>query len=209
MELTPTTQTELQNEVNSLVKSEIEVVDQPSFALANGLIARLQTQKKKVIDFFADSKRKAAEAHKAICNAEKAMLTPVDTRINALKCATTRWYAAEQQRIAAEEEKKRREAEDMARLAAEAEESGDAEMAQQAVIEATLAEASVPVMPKCEGTSMRAIWKAVVTDPDKVPREYLIVNQSALDALAKATKGSITIPGVRFEKTFVNSTRAK
>ena len=56
---------------------------------------------------------------------------------------------------------------------------------------------------------MRAVWKAVVTDPDKVPRDYLIVNQSALDALAKATKGSITIPGVRFEKTFVNSTRAK
>ena len=203
------TQTELQNEVNSLTRSEIEVVDQPSFALANGLIARLQTQKKKVIDFFADSKKKAAEAHKAICNAEKAMLTPVDTRINALKCATTRWYAAEQARIAAEEEKRRKEAEDMARLAAEAEESGDTDVAQEAVIEATLAQASVTVMPKVEGTSMRAVWKAVVTDPDKVPREYLIVNQSALDALAKATKGSITIPGVRFEKTFVNSTRAK
>jgi len=204
-----TTQTELQNEVNNLVRSEIEVVDQVSFANANGLIARLQSQKKKVIDFFSESKKKAADAHKAICNAEKQMLAPVDTRINALKVATTKWYAAEQARIAAEEERRRKEAEDMARLAAEAEASGDTDTAQEAVAEAILAEAAVTVMPKCEGTSMRAVWKAIVTDPDKVPREYLIVNQSALDALAKATKGSISIPGVRFEKTYVNATRAK
>ena len=202
------TQLELQKEINALVQSEIEVVDQPSFALANGLISRLQAQKKKVVEFFADPKKKAADAHKAIVNAEKAMLMPVDTRINALKCATTRWYAAEQQRIAAEEEKARKEAEEMAKLAAEAEESGDSETAQEAIIAATLAQATVTVMPKSKGTAMRELWSAVVVDPSLVPREYLIINQKALDALARATKGSVTIPGVKFEKTFVNSTRA-
>jgi len=202
------TQLELQKEINALVQSEIEVIDQPSFALANGLISRLQAQKKKVVEFFADPKKKAADAHKAIVNAEKAMLTPVETRINALKCATTRWYAAEQQRIAAEEEKARKEAESMAALAAEAEESGDSETAQEAIIAATLAQATVSVMPKSKGTAMRELWSAVVVDPSLVPREYLIVNQKALDALARATKGSVTIPGVKFEKTFVNSTRA-
>ena len=202
------TQLELQKEINALVQSEIEVVDQPSFALANGLISRLQAQKKKVVEFFADPKKKAADAHKAIVNAEKAMLMPVDTRINALKCATTRWYEAEQQRIAAEEEKARKEAEEMAKLAAEAEESGDSEMAQEAIIAATLAQATVTVMPKSKGTAMRELWSAVVVDPSLVPREYLIVNQKALDALARATKGSVTIPGVKFEKTFVNSTRS-
>ena len=202
------TQLELQKEINALVQSEIEVVDQPSFALANGLISRLQAQKKKVVEFFADPKKKAADAHKAIVNAEKAMLMPVDTRINALKCATTRWYAAEQQRIAAEEEKAQKEAEEMEKLAAEAEESGDSETAQEAIIAATLAQATVTVMPKSKGTAMRELWSAVVVDPSLVPREYLIVNQKALDALARATKGSVTIPGVKFEKTFVNSTRS-
>jgi len=202
------TQLELQKEINALVQSEIEVIDQPSFALANGLISRLQAQKKKVVEFFSDPKKKAADAHKAIVNAEKAMLAPVETRINALKVATTRWYAAEQQRIAAEEEKARKEAESMAALAAEAEESGDSETAQEAIIAATLAQATVSVMPKSKGTAMRELWSAVVVDPSLVPREYLIVNQKALDALARATKGSVTIPGVKFEKTFVNSTRA-
>ena len=202
-------QLELQNEVNTLVRSELEVVDQASFANANELIARLQAQKKKVVDFFADSKRKAAEAHKAICASEKQLLTPIETRMNALKTATQLWYTKEQARIAAEEERRRKEAEDLARLAAEAEESGDTDVAQEALVEATLAEASVTVMPKCSGTAMRELWRAVVIDPALIPREYLVVNQSALDALAKATKGTIAIPGVRFEKTYVNSTRAK
>ena len=202
------TQIELQKEINALVQSEIEVVDQPSFALANGLISRLQAQKKKVVEFFADPKKKAADAHKAIVNAEKAMLMPVDTRINALKCATTRWYAAEQQRIAAEEEKARKEAEEMAKLAAEAEESGDSETAQEAIIAATLAQATVTVMPKSKGTAMRELWSAVVVDPALVPREYLIVDEKALNALAKTMHDRVKVPGVEFRKTYVNSTRA-
>ena len=200
--------TELSEEVTRITRTEIAVIDQETFALANGQISRLQAMKKRVTDFFAEPKKKAAEAHKSICAMEKQMLAPVETRITALRIATQNWYAAEQARIAAEEERRRKEAEEMAKLAAEAEEQGDTDTAAEAVMEAALAEAKVTVMPKCAGTAMRELWKAVVTDPDKVPREYLIVNQSALDALAKATKGSITIPGVRFEKTYVNSTRA-
>ena len=199
---------ELNAEVSRITSTEINVVDQETFALANGQLSRLQAVRKQVVDFFSDPKKKAADAHRAICAAEKQMLMPVDTRINALKVSTQNWYAAEQRRIAAEEERRRKEAEDMARLATEAEASGDTETAAEAVMEAALQEANVTVMPKVAGTTMRAVWKAVVTDPTLVPREYLVVNQSALDALAKATKGTITIPGVRFEQSFVNATRA-
>ena len=202
-------QDELKQEVMVAAKAEITVVDQVTYAAANDLIARLQGVRKEVVARFADPKKKAAEAHKAVCELEKSFLAPVDEKIRLLKTSTTNWYAAEQRRIAAEEERKRKEAEELAALSAEAESTGDTETAAEAVVAAALAEASVTAMPKVKGTAMREVWKAVVEDVTKVPREYMIVNQAMLDKMAQATKGAVPIPGVRFEKTYINSTRAK
>jgi len=202
-------QSELKAEVSAVVAVEIAVTNQETYAAANDQIGKLQTVRKAIVERFSDPKKKAAEAHKAICALEKTFLNPVDERIDALKASTTRWYAAEQARIEAEAERKRKEAEEMARLAQEAEAQGDIATAEEAVVEAAMAEANVTYMPKVKGTSMREVWHAVVEDEAQVPREYLMVNQSALDAVAKATKGAIKIPGVRFEKSYINSTRAK
>jgi len=202
--------TQIEQEVSTeLSKPTIAVVSQESYMLANDVIARFQGVKKNIQEFFAEPKKKASEAHKAICAMEKKMLAPVEAKIAELKDETTRWYAAEQERIRAEEERRRKDAEELARLAAEAEQTGDTDMAQEAVLAATLAESSVTVMPKVQGTSMREAWRAVVTDITQVPREYLVVNQSALDALARATKGAVNLPGVKFEKYYVNSTKAR
>lgn len=54
------------------------------------------------------------------------------------------------------------------------------------------------VQVKAKGESTRAIWKARVVDVALVPREYMIVNEKALDGIAKATKGSISIAGIEF-----------
>lgn len=61
--------------------------------------------------------------------------------------------------------------------------------------------------PKVAGFSRRTTWKAEVVDAAKLPREYLIPNQAALDGLAKATKGSVAIPGVRFYEVETTSVR--
>lgn len=202
-------QDEFKQEVMVAAQAEITVVDQVTYAAANDLIARLQGVRKEVVARFADPKKKAAEAHKAVCELEKSFLAPVDEKIRLLKTSTTNWYAAEQRRIAAEEERKRKEAEELAALSAEAESSGDIATAAEAVAAAAIAQATVTVMPKVAGTSMREVWKAVVVDVSQLPREYMIVNQSMLDKMAQATKGAVPIPGVRFEKTYVNATRAK
>ena len=202
-------QDEFRQEVMVAAKADITVVDQATYTAANNLIARLQSVRKEVVARFADPKKKAAEAHKAVCELEKSFLAPVDEKIRLLKTSTTNWYTAEQRRIEAEAERKRKEAEELAALSAEAEAQGDADTAAEAVAAAALAEATVTAMPKCAGTSMREVWKAVVTDVSQIPREYMIVNQSALDKIAQATKGTLPIPGVRFEKTYINSTRAK
>ena len=202
-------QEEFKQEVMVAAKADITVVDQATYAAANNLIARLQSVRKEVVARFSDPKKKAAEAHKAVCELEKSFLAPVDEKIRLLKNSTTNWWAAEQRRIAAEAERKRREAEELAALSAEAEAQGDADTAAEAVAAAAMAEATVTAMPKVAGTSMREVWKAVVTDVSKLPREYMIVNQSMLDRMAQATKGAVPVPGVRFEKTYVNATRAK
>ena len=202
-------QAELEQEVSAVVAVEIAVTNQESYIAANDQIGKLQTLRKNIVAEFADTKKAAAEAHKRVCALEKKFLDPVDQRITAFKNATTRWYAAEQARIRAEEERKRREAEEAARLAAEAEQAGDEEFALEAVAEAAAAEASVTVMPKVKGTSMREVFRAVVVDINALPREYMIPNQAALDRVVQATKGAIQIPGVRIEKSYINSTRAK
>ena len=202
-------QEELKQEVMIAAKADITVTDQVTYAAANDLIARLQSVRKEVVARFADPKKKAAEAHKAVCELEKSFLAPVDEKIRLLKASTTNWYAAERRRIAAEEERRRKEAEELASLSAEAESNGDTDTAAEAVAAAAIAQATVTAMPKCTGTSMREVWKAVVVDVSQLPREYMIVNQSMLDKMAQATKGAVPIPGVRFEKTYINSTRAK
>ena len=202
-------QAELEQEVSAVVAVEIAVTNQESYIAANDQIGKLQTLRKNIVAEFADTKKAAAEAHKRVCALEKKFLDPVDQRITAFKNATTRWYAAEQARIRAEEERKRREAEEAARLAAEAEQAGDEAFALEAVAEAAAVESTITVMPNVKGTSMREVYKAVVVDVDALPREYMMPNQSLIDQVVQKTKGALKIPGVRIEKTYINSTRAK
>ena len=202
-------QAELASEVSAVVAVEVAVTNQETYVEANNLIGKLQTVRKAIVERFSDPKKAAAEAHKKICALEKEFLNPVDQRISALKASTVRWYAAEQARIAAEEERKRKAAEEAAKLAAEAEEAGEEELAQEAIVEATLAQANVTAMPKVSGTSMREVYKGVVVDINALPREYMMPNQALIDKMVNSTKGAIPIPGVRIEKSYINSTRAK
>ena len=51
---------------------------------------------------------------------------------------------------------------------------------------------------KIDGKSTRKTWKVKIVNVDLIPREYMVPNEKALDALAKASKGLIKIPGVEF-----------
>ena len=128
----------------------------------------------------------------------------------------------ERKRLRDEAEKRAREASEKAALlkkqaeaataAGNAAEAAKLNKRSETVIENAEAKASglldqadtlpVPIVTREEvkvaGISKTKLWKARVTDERLIPREYLIVNQSALDQVAKATKGAIQIPGVEF-----------
>lgn len=59
---------------------------------------------------------------------------------------------------------------------------------------------------KTKGICTKDNWECKVEDEKVVPREWLIVNEKALTAFAKSTKGTVKIPGVRFyNKSIVSS----
>lgn len=211
MKETPTNNYEMEarNELAKMPGAEITVTDQQTYEAAGEILRNIATVKRAIKEKFADPKKKAAEAHKAICNLENEMLSQVTMRENEIRQKMTAYWQAEQARIAAEEARRREEAEKLAALAQEAEAAGETEMAMEAVAEAAIQEATVTYTPKAAGVSMREVWEAVVTDKSKVPLEYMEVNLPALNAVARATKGTLNIPGVQFVKKTVSSVRAK
>lgn len=202
-------ETEARNELAKMPGAEIIVYDQQSYEQAGEILRDIATVKKGIKAKFAEPKKAAADAHKAICALENEFLAKVTERENEIRQKMTIYYQAEQKRIAAEQERKRLEAEKQMQIAAEAEAAGDTEKAEIAVALAAMEESSVTVAPKAAGIAMRETWVARVIDKSKVPLEYMEVNLSALNAVAKATKGKIQIPGVEFEKQVVSSVRSK
>ena len=150
----------------------------------------LDDAKKRIMDFFNKPLSFLTEAESLI---KRSMLT----------------YDREQERKRQEEEARLRELarQEQERLRKEAEEKAAALIAEGKAEEAAEIKQDVPVVPlptvrteqpKVAGISRRQVWKARVIDPTKVPRDYLMVNEKALDALAKSTKGEIKVDGVEF-----------
>lgn len=176
----------------------------------------LKKKSAEVTEFFAPMKKAAHEAHKHICDREKAMLAPIANAEKLLK-RTMGEYQMEQQRRQREEEERLRalaKAEEE-RLLAEAikmEELGEKEMSEEhfenAQFMATAARnISVPKETvKAEGVSFSEDWEIESIDPSKVPVEFMNqvirpVDDKAILRLIRAQKGNINIPGVKFKKT--------
>ena len=125
-------------------------------------------------------------------------------RLQREKEAAARAEQERQERLAAQarnevERQKAAAAAEAARKAAEA------AAAKAEVKEDTAAAVAAPgievasVRPVVAGQRISRTWKALVVDAALVPREWMVVNQQALDAFARSTKGAVPVAGVRFE----------
>ena len=54
-----------------------------------------------------------------------------------------------------------------------------------------------PNIPKVEGISMAENWAFEIVNKDLIPREYMIPDEVTLGKVARATRGSLHIPGIR------------
>ena len=124
---------------------------------------------------------------------------------NVIKRAMLSWQQKKEQERRAEEarlvEIQRKEAEKLAEKARKAEEAGKTEKAEELRQQAQEKELYVPIVaPKVEkvnGISTKTIWKFEIVDESIIPREYLQPNMEKIGAVARATKGTLTIIGIK------------
>lgn len=105
--------------------------------------------------------------------------------------------AAEEEADAAERARLLREAQAAERRAEAAAVRVETKLEQAAMVEAPVVEVASST-PRLAGIAARTTWKARVVNLAMVPREWMIVNQDALDKFAGATKGAVPVPGVEF-----------
>jgi len=146
----------------------------------------LDAAKRAVMDLFRDPAEKLAKAE--MC-AKNAMLTHIRRQDAA--------QAEEQRRAQAEADRKRKELDEKASAARAAGKDAQAEK-YEAKAEAVVAPVVAPSFEPVRGVSVKTLWRARVRNVDAVPREFLIVNDEALQKIAQATKGAFVIPGVEF-----------
>jgi hypothetical protein len=119
------------------------------------------------------------------------------------------WKDKEDERVRAEQRKLDEQA--RAAAAAEAKAEGDAKLAKAIESGKVAVVSSQVVAPvaKVAGVSQTITYKAEVTNlgalvnaaaVGKAPLEWLLPNEQALNALARATKGTATVPGVVMRK---------
>lgn len=181
----------------------------------------LKNQAGKVKDFFKPLKDSAHKAHKEVCDREKMMLDPLTRAETVIKKAIGNYEA--------EQERKRKEAEELARRAAKAEadrrlaeaialeNQGKSEEAAAAMEEAEIIDSATVAVPvasttKVKGVSSSKDWEIVSIDDKKVPVEILNtvirpVDDKAIMRLIRASKGTISIPGITYKETVKISVR--
>lgn len=197
------------NEITGQI-NKIKIINQQTYEQAADILKNVKAMAKRLEETRKSITSPIDLAKSAVMNLFRA---PSDVLVTAeanLKRAMID-YQNEQERIRREQEAKlRREAEEKARKeqerlqarAEKAEANGKAEKAEELREQAEQVQVVAPVLAptvqKVDGVSVRKNWKARVVDASLVPRQWLVVDEKKLDQIAKATKGSMDIPGVEF-----------
>ena len=207
---------ELKNEIVPIKeKAEglIIATDDDNISAANFLMT-IKGMIKKVKEKFAPAKDNAWKAHKAITALESEILMPLkkaELNLKGKMVAFERQAEIERQRLQAVQEADARRIEVEAIKAQEAasklldkgkDEKAEVKMQVAETLQVKADEIRQTViaspMTRNAGISYKDNWTAIVKDIALVPREYLVPNMTALNGLAKATKGNLQISGVEF-----------
>ena len=211
-----TTEQEIKQEALTVVEQAkiVRITDQESYNGACSLLLdQIKPFRKRWMEYWSGVKEPAYAAYKAILDKFNDGDKPLEAAEKQVKNEIARWDA-EQEKIRqklqrkAEEEARQAEEEERLRVATMAEESGATAEEVNAIVDTPVTAVAPPVQPtyqKASGIGSRENWKARVTDMKKLcaaiakgtlPVTYVLPNQSALDARAKADKGTLNIPGV-------------
>lgn len=210
----------------SLVEQQaasVIVASDEDYANAGTVTAEIKRIQKKVTDYWEPLRASSYKAYQNVIARKKEMLSPLESAENILKKKMAAYYDEKERKRKEQEEAMRKIAQEQAdrkleeAIAADA--AGDAAGAEFAMAEAEImddvaASGSIqPQAPKANGVSTTKTWVIESIDQSKVPVDIngaviRPVDEKAVMALIKATKGKITIPGIKYKETVTISVRS-
>lgn len=185
----------------------LTVISAGEYEFAASFLKNVKTAQKRVVDFFGPMKRATHEAWKKTVAGETTFLGPLESAERTVKQKMLTWSQAEERERALKQARLQAQADEFVRrererLEKEAARLKTPELKQQRLEQA--AAVITPVVqvvtetPKVVGIGTRKIWKASVMDAEKVPKEFLMVDEAKLDRYAKAMKELASVEGVYF-----------
>jgi len=191
-------------EVINAVKDAV-VNDAETHQQAGKMSRAIAELRKGADELYAETIAAAHAAHVAALDAKKRLTIPLDQSQREIDAKILK-YEREQEAIRRRrEDELRRELQKQQEEQALAEAAELARQGEHATAELVLqqaAEAPAPVvsLPKATdpiaGFAKRVNWRFRITDPKKVPREYLRPDEVAIGAVVRALKGATKIDGV-------------
>ena len=199
---------ELQHETTVVLAESqaLTVTDVHTYGLAAERVKGLKSLSKKISDWFAPLADSAFRAHKELTTRRGETLKPLEAEAARLTREMTTWKAEEDRkareaaaRLARDEHERQRQValEEAATLEAQGLPHEAAAVVEQAIAMPAPVVPVAPTVPKTDGISYRSVWRHQVVDAALVPREYLVIDETKLAAVVRATKGTLPIPGVR------------
>lgn len=216
---------QLGNEVSLIERqaSAVVVASEADYAAAGDLAKTVKAMQKQVKEYWDPLRVAAKKTYDDVLAKKKAMLDPLEAAEKILKGKMTEFVLEQERKRKEQEEAMRKlaQAEIDRKLeeAATAETNGDAmgvefAMAEAEVMQGIVEGGSIPSQnPKADGVSTSKTWKITGIDESKVPVSLCgavirPVDEKAVLALIKATKGKIEIPGITFEESVTISVRS-
>lgn len=219
------TEVKLQREVSQIEKQakSIEVSTDEGYESAAAFVKEVKRRQKMVKEFFEPMRVKAKAAYDEVLGRKNEMTKPLEAAEKILKGKMSAYVTEKERQRKAQEERMRRlaaeESERKLREAVAAEAEGKADECESALTEAELmgtvaVTGTVAPQPvKAAGISVSRDWKITAVNSAKVPTifngvEIRPVDERAVLRLIKASKGTIQIPGIRYEETSTISVRS-
>ena len=187
-----------------------KVTDEATKLKAEEGLKIIKKMKASVIDFTKDTIAGLYDLHRKEKTRQNNLLEPLQAADRHLRRQVEDYEMEKirEQRRKDEEARKKREAE--LKAAEEAEESGDTEKAEEILTKAAEEEAAPVVYEpevKTKGVGKKIEWKWRLTNIEEVPRDFLILDESALSRYAKAMKEKAKVSGVQFYEVVKTSIR--
>jgi hypothetical protein len=209
---------EIKDESRSWIRraENLKIVDRLSFERAADHVKSITALIKKIERHHDGPRIAAMRAHRAVLDAQKNLTEPLKKAQGAIKSEIGRW-TIEQEKIRRERERvamelaRKREEEERLRMAVVAEEEGASRETVEEILE-TKEPPLVPTIPetnpKVSGVSTRKVWKWRLVDEEKIPREYMMLNERLIQAAISKWGDKANIPGVEVYQDVSVSVRA-